>query len=99
VEEPMPETEPVSQNSVAAPMFKLLLLNDDETPMEFVVWVLETVFDKAHDDATKIMLQTHEDGIGVCGVYSAEDAGGLVKRVMAEAAKFQHPLKCAMERD
>jgi ATP-dependent Clp protease adaptor protein ClpS len=94
----MPETEPVSQDPAALPMFNVVLLNDNETPMEFVVWVLETVFDKARDDAIRIMLKTHEDGIGVCGVYSAEDAESLVKQVMAEAAKFQHPLKCAMER-
>ena len=95
----MSGTEPVSQNSAAAPMFKVLLLNDDVTPMEFVVWVLETVFEKTRDEAIKIMLTTHENGIGVCGVYNAEDAGSLVKRVMAEAAKVQYPLKCAMERD
>jgi ATP-dependent Clp protease adaptor protein ClpS len=73
-------------------MFKVLLLNDDETPMEFLVWVLETVFEQTRDDAIKIMLKTHEDGIGVWGVYRVEDAGSLVKRVKAEAAKFQHPL-------
>jgi hypothetical protein len=59
----------------------------------------ETMFGKTREDAIKIMLTVHKGGIGVCGVYSAEDAGNLVKRVRAEAAKFQHPLKCAMERD
>jgi ATP-dependent Clp protease adaptor protein ClpS len=95
----MSETESVSQTSAAAPMFKVLLLNDDETPMEFVVWMLETVFEKTCDDAVKIMLRTHEDGSGVCGVYSAEHAGSLLMRVRVEASKFRHPLKCAMERD
>ena len=95
----MSGTEPVSQNSAAEPKFKVLLLNDDVTPMEFVVSVLETVFGKTRDEAIKVMLTTHQDGIGVCGVYSAEEAGSLVKQVMAEAAKVQHPLKCAMERD
>jgi ATP-dependent Clp protease adaptor protein ClpS len=95
----MPEIDPVSQDSAAAPMFKVLLLNDDETPMEFVVRVLETVFGKTWEEATKLMLQTHHDGAGVCGVYSAEAAGRLVKQVMAEADKFRHPLKCTMERD
>jgi ATP-dependent Clp protease adaptor protein ClpS len=94
----MSETESVSQTSAAAPMFKVLLLNDDETPMEFMVWMLETV-ETTRDDAVKIMLRTHEDRSGVCGVYSAEHAGSLLKRVRVEAAKFQHPLKCARERD
>jgi ATP-dependent Clp protease adaptor protein ClpS len=88
----MTGTEPTSPRSAQTPMFKVLLSNDDETPMEFVVWVLETVFEKTRDDAIKIMLETHEDGIGVCG---AEQAGSLVKRVMAEARRFEHPLKCA----
>jgi ATP-dependent Clp protease adaptor protein ClpS len=92
--------EPTSPRSAAtAAMYKVLLLNDDETPMEFVVWILETLFEKTRDDAIKIMLKTHEDGIGVCGVYGAEQAGSLVKRVMAESYRFEHPLKCVMERD
>jgi ATP-dependent Clp protease adaptor protein ClpS len=95
----MSETEPVSQDSDTAPMFKVLLLNDDETPMDFVVWVLETVFGRTHDEAIKLMLKTHEEGIGVCGVFSAEAADSRVKRVLAEARRFEHPLKCAMERD
>jgi ATP-dependent Clp protease adaptor protein ClpS len=95
----MPEIEPTAENPGAAPMFKVLLLNDDETPMEFVVWVLETLFEKTRDEAVKIMLTAHQDGVGVCGVYSAEQAGGLIKQVAAEARKLKHPLQCAMERD
>jgi ATP-dependent Clp protease adaptor protein ClpS len=95
----MSGTEPTAENDSTAPMFKVLLLNDDETPMEFVVGVLETVFEKPRDDAIKTMLMTHHDGTGVCGVYGAERAASLVKRVMAEARRFQHPLQCVMERD
>jgi ATP-dependent Clp protease adaptor protein ClpS len=95
----MSETESTAENSAKAPMFKVLLLNDDQTPMEFVVWVLETMFEKTRDEAVKIMLTAHHEGVGVCGVYGAEEAGSLVERVTAEARRFEHPLKCAMERD
>jgi ATP-dependent Clp protease adaptor protein ClpS len=95
----MSGTESVSQDSTQAPMFKVLLLNDDVTPMDFVVWVLETVFGKTRDEAIAIMLTTHQEGVGACGVFAAEDAGDLVAQVLAEAAEYGHPLKCAMERD
>jgi ATP-dependent Clp protease adaptor protein ClpS len=97
---PMSEIEPTAtaEDSSAAPLYKVMLLNDDETPMEFVVEVLETVFGKSRDDAIKIMLRTHEDGVGVCGVYGEEQAKSLVGRVRAEAHSFQHPLQCVMER-
>ena len=95
----MSETEPPGENSGTVPMFKVLLFNDDETPMEFVVDVIETVFGKARDDAIKIMLKAHEDGAAVCGVYGADEAKSLVSQVTAEAQRFKHPLKCAMERD
>ena len=95
----MSVTDPAAPLSAPMPMFKVLLFNDDETPMEFVVSVLETIFEKTRDDAIKLMLQIHTDGVGVCGTYSAEQAGSLVERVMAEAHRCGHPLRCAMERD
>ena len=60
----------------------VVLLNDDQTPMAFVVWMLESVFGKTHEEAVDIMLATHRDGRGVCGVYTPEDADQLVKQVM-----------------
>ncbi len=79
------------------PMFKVVLLNDDFTPMEFVVLVLQTFFSKSQEQATQIMLKVHMDGVGVCGVYPSDMAGTKVKQVIAFARKHQHPLKCVME--
>ena len=79
------------------PMFKVVLLNDDFTPMEFVVLVLQTFFSKSQEQATQIMLKVHMDGVGVCGVYSSDVAGTKVKQVITFARKHQHPLKCVME--
>lgn len=95
----MSEIEPTAEASRPAPLYKVMLLNDDETPMEFVVWVLETMFEMSHDDAIKIMLRTHEYGVGVCGIYGEERAKSLVSRVRAEAQQLKHPLQCVMERD
>ena len=79
------------------PMFKVILLNDDFTPMEFVVMVLQTFFSKSQEQATQIMLQVHMDGVGVCGVYPSDMAVTKVKQVDTFARKHQHPLKCVME--
>jgi ATP-dependent Clp protease adaptor protein ClpS len=79
------------------PMFKVVLLNDDFTPMEFVVSVLQTFFSKSQEQATQIMLKVHMDGVGVCGVYPSDVAGTKVKQVTTFARKHQHPLKCVME--
>jgi len=79
------------------PMFKVILLNDDFTPMEFVVVVLKTFFSKNQEQATQIMLKVHMDGVGVCGVYPNDVAVTKVKQVVTFAMKHQHPLKCAME--
>lgn len=88
----------VEKNKIKPPpMFKVVLLNDDFTPMEFVVLVLETFFAKGQEKATQIMLKVHIDGIGVCGVYSSDVAETKVKQVMTFARKHQHPLKCVME--
>lgn len=79
------------------PMFKVILLNDDFTPMDFVVMVLKTFFSKSQEQATQIMLQVHKGGVGVCGIYSSDVATTKVKQVTAFARKHQHPLKCVME--
>lgn len=79
------------------PMFKVLLLNDDYTPMDFVVAVLQSVFGMSPEQATQVMLKVHRDGMGVCGVYPRDLAESKVEQVLAFARKHQHPLKCVME--
>jgi len=79
-------------------MYKVLLLNDDYTPMEFVVHVLERFFNKDREAATRIMLHVHHHGIGECGVYTYEVAETKVAQVMDFARKHQHPLQCVMEK-
>ena len=78
-------------------LYKVILLNDDFTPMEFVVIVLERFFHKNREDATRIMLHVHQRGMGVCGVYTREIAETKVRKVMAFAQEQQHPLQCTME--
>ncbi len=78
-------------------LYKVLLLNDDYTPQEFVVYVLESVFNKSHEDATTIMLHVHTKGVGVCGVYTFEVAETKMKQVMDLARENGHPLQCAIE--
>jgi len=80
-------------------MYKVLLLNDDYTPMEFVVQVLERFFHKNRDEATQIMLHVHRRGVGVCGVYTYDVAETKVVQVIDFARKHQHPLQCTMEKD
>ena len=79
-------------------MYNVLLLNDDYTPMEFVIFVLEKVFNKKQDDATQIMLHVHKNGIGLCGTFTYEVAESKCKKVMDIAKKNQHPLQCTMEK-
>ena len=79
-------------------MYRVLLLNDDYTPMEFVVLVLQDVFNKPRDEAMRIMLHVHQKGVGECGVYPFEVAETKVTRVMDTARKNQHPLQCVMEK-
>lgn len=81
------------------PMYKVLMLNDDYTPMEFVVHVLERFFNKGNEEATRIMLHVHQRGVGVCGVFTYEVAETKVMQVMDLARKNQHPLQCTMEKD
>ena len=79
------------------PMFKVLLLNDDFTPMEFVVLVLKSFFGMNDDKATQVMLHVHTRGVGVCGVFSRDVAETKVKQVGDFSRKHQHPLLCTME--
>ena len=79
------------------PMYKVLLLNDDYTPMEFVVLVLQKFFGMTRERATQVMLKVHREGMGVCGVYPRDVATTKVQQVAAYARKHQHPLQCVME--
>ncbi|MFP6716596.1 MAG: ATP-dependent Clp protease adapter ClpS [Alphaproteobacteria bacterium] len=80
-------------------MYKVLMLNDDYTPMEFVVYVLERFFSKQSEDANRIMLHVHQRGVGICGVYSYEVAETKVTQVMDFARQNEHPLQCTLEKD
>jgi ATP-dependent Clp protease adaptor protein ClpS len=79
------------------PLYKVILLNDDYTPMDFVVVVLQTVFAMSREKATQVMLQIHREGMGVCGTYTREVAAAKVDQVLGFARKHQHPLQCTME--
>ena len=78
--------------------YKVLMLNDDYTPMEFVVHVLQRFFKMSTDDATRVMLHVHQRGVGVCGIFSYEVAETKVGQVMDFARDNQHPLQCTMEK-
>ena len=80
-------------------MYKVLMLNDDYTPMEFVVHVLERFFGTNREEATRIMLHVHQRGVGVCGVYTYEIAETKVNQVMDFARRHQHPLQCTLEKE
>ena len=79
------------------PLYRVVLLNDDYTPMEFVVEILETIFGMERTRATQVMLEVHTKGKGVCGVYNFEIAETKVAQVMGIAKQHQHPLLCTME--
>jgi ATP-dependent Clp protease adaptor protein ClpS len=79
------------------PLFKVILLNDDYTPMEFVVVILQMFFALSRGKATQIMLKIHQEGKGICGVYPKDIATTKVEQVTAYARKHQHPLQCVME--
>lgn len=79
-------------------MYRVLILNDDYTPMEFVVHVIQRFFNKGHEEATRIMLHVHHHGVGECGVYTYEVAETKVTQVMDFARRHQHPLQCVMEK-
>ncbi|HLN22381.1 MAG TPA: ATP-dependent Clp protease adapter ClpS [Patescibacteria group bacterium] len=80
-------------------MYRVLMLNDDYTPMEFVVHVLERFFGKDREEATRIMMHVHQRGVGVCGVYTYEVAETKVTQVMDLARQNQHPLQCTIEKE
>jgi ATP-dependent Clp protease adaptor protein ClpS len=80
-------------------MYKVLMLNDDYTPMEFVVHVLERYFGKSAEEATQIMLHVHQKGVGICGVFTFEIAETKVNQTMELARKNQHPLQCTLEKE
>jgi len=80
-------------------LYKVLILNDDYTPMEFVVHVLERFFAKPREEAVQIMLHVHRHGVGICGVYTFEVAETKVAQVIELARRHQHPLQCTMEKE
>ena len=80
-------------------LYKVLILNDDYTPMEFVVHVLERFFSKPREEAVQIMLHVHRHGVGICGVYTFEVAETKVAQVIELARRHQHPLQCTMEKE
>ena len=79
-------------------MYRVLLMNDDYTPMEFVVSILMGIFKKSQEEATQVMLNVHQTGIGTCGVYTFEVAETKVAQVMDAAKRNQHPLQCTLEK-
>ncbi len=80
-------------------LYRVLLLNDDYTPMEFVVYVLERFFQKTSEEATTVMLHVHQNGVGLCGIYTYEVAETKVAQVLDLARRNEHPLQCTMEKD
>ena len=89
------ETKPKLQKPS---LYRVLILNDDYSPMEFVVYVLERFFQKSREEATRIMLHVHQHGVGECGVFTYEVAETKVSQVMDFARQHQHPLQCVMEK-
>jgi ATP-dependent Clp protease adaptor protein ClpS len=92
------KTRPAEQTR-RPPLFKVLLHNDDYTTMEFVIWLLQTVFHHDETTATQIMLHVHKNGIGVAGVYPHEVAETRVARVESLARAHEYPLRCTLEAD
>lgn len=80
-------------------MYKVLMLNDDYTPMDFVVHILLSYFQKSEDEAVQIMLNVHQTGVGLCGVYSFEIAESKVMQVIDNARRNEHPLQCTLEKE
>jgi len=81
------------------PLYRVILLNDDYTPMEFVVSILKDIFQMNEEEAVQVMLHVHQKGVGVCGVFTREIAETKVELVMQAANNHQHPLQCTMEPD
>jgi ATP-dependent Clp protease adaptor protein ClpS len=80
-------------------LYRVVMLNDDFTPMEFVIEVLMRIFNKSPEEATQIMLHVHQNGVGICGVFTFEIAETKVAQVMDLARRAQHPLQCTMEKE
>ena len=80
-------------------MYKVLMLNDDYTPMEFVVHILEKIFGKNREEAVDVMLHVHRHGVGICGVFTFEVAETKVAQVIEFSRRHQHPLQCTMEKE
>ena len=91
--------EPKAAEPELPPMYRVMLLNDDYTPMDFVIIVLQRFFALTIEQATQVMLKVHYDGRGLCGVFTYDIAATKVEQVMNFAAENQHPLKCMMEED
>ena len=91
--------KPQRQAIKPPPMYRVLLLNDDFTPMEFVTDILQKIFHMGVDRATQVMLDVHHNGRGVCGIYSQDIAATKIRQVMALAKEHQHPLQCLMEKN
>lgn len=89
--------ERAPQSLAPPPMYQVLILNDDYTPMEFVVFVIQEFFNKDHETAVQIMLKIHTEGRGVCGVFSRDVAATKVEKVMRAAKEAGHPLQCVSE--
>ena len=81
------------------PLYKVMLLNDDYTPMEFVVGILQALFNRSHREAMTIMLHVHEKGVGICGCYPYDIAETKAAQVVGVARKNEHPLQCVIEKD
>ena len=81
------------------PLYKVIMLNDDYTPMEFVIEMLQSYFSKSQEQATEIMLHIHQKGIGICGLYTYEIAESKATQVLDKARKNQHPLQIKLEKE
>ena len=81
------------------PLYKVIMLNDDYTPMEFVIEMLQTYFSKSQEQATEIMLHIHQKGIGICGLYTYQIAESKATQVLDKARKNQHPLQIKLEKE
>ena len=92
------QISPEKQKTKLPSIYKVIIMNDDYTPMEFVVDVIQKVFKKSHNEATKIMLQIHTEGIGICGVFPLEIAETKMNQVLNLSKESQHPLQCIIEK-
>lgn len=81
------------------PLYKIIMLNDDFTPMDFVIYILETIFQKNNEEATNIMFEIHNTGFGICGAFTYEIAETKKKQTIQLATKHQYPLQCILEKE